>query len=267
MTLNKGQNILLGKKCLIMRDASQAYSLLEGIRVLGGIPFLVPLISFRKKILTSSEMETIKNLARFNWIIFTSQNGVKLFMEQLSDLNLVFPEHVKVAAIGTKTKQCLEEFRISPSFVPKKFTGDVLGQEIREVINKNDKICIVKGNLARDAAGEELRKFGADVQEIISYETYLPEESKEQLLQTLTKHRIDILIFTSPSTVEHFMGILKEHKEEKIIEGMWIACIGPVTEKALRKFNLPVHICPEVYTTDQLLIDITNFFNTEENRR
>lgn len=264
MTLNEGQNVLLGKKCLIMRDVSQANSLIKGIRALGGIPFLVPLISFRKKVLTSDEIETINNLTRFNWIVFTSQNGVKFFMKHLTERNIMFPKHIKVAAIGKKTKQCLQEFHISPSFVPNKFTGDVLGLEMKEVINKNEKICIVKGNLARDAAGCELRKFGADVHEIISYETYLPEESKKQLLQTLTEHRMDILIFTSPSTVDHFMGILKEYQKEDIFKEIWIACIGPVTKKALRKFNLPVHICPEVYTTDQLLIDLKNFFIHDE---
>lgn len=251
---------LAGKKCLIMRDVSQAQSLINGVQSLGGIPILVPLISFRKSVLSDREQKQLKNLSDFDWLVFTSQNGVRFFLEQLAEYQLMFPEHVKVAVVGSKTKNSLLENGITPDFIPKKFTGEILAEEMKEFIKPGDKICIIKGNLARDRVSEVLKQSGAFVTDIVIYETFLPDESKEKLIEALQNH-VDILIFTSPSTVEHFMDVLKMRKAETLLNGKWIACIGPVTKKALLKYNLPIHVCPEIYTIEHLLEGLKQFFN------
>lgn len=250
---------LANKKYLIMRDSSQAVSLIEGIRSLGGIPLLVPLISFKKTSLSERERKLMNELTSFDWLIFTSQNGVRFFMAQLEEMGLSFPEHVKVAAVGTNTQSSLVNYGISPSFIPKKFTGEALADEMKDFIEKNERICVIKGNLARDIVGTVLRNVGAIVEEIIIYETFLPGENKEKLIATL-KNKVDVLIFTSPSTVKHFMSILMEKNERHLLDGKWVASIGPVTKKALEDYGIPVHICPDIYTVDQLLEEMKVFF-------
>jgi len=245
-----------------MRDSSQAGSLIEGIRSLGGIPLLVPLISFKKTSLSGRERKQMNELARFDWLIFTSQNGVRYFMEQLKELGLSFPKHVKVAAVGTKTQSSLVNYGISPSFIPKKFTGEALAEEMKNCIKKNERICVIKGNLARNIVSTVLRDVGAIVEEIIIYETFLPEENKEKLIEALN-NKVDVLIFTSPSTVKHFIAILMEKNKRHLLEGKWVASIGPVTKKTLEENGIHVHICPNIYTVDQLLEELKLFFESK----
>lgn len=258
----KENGSLSGKTCLIMRNASQAKPLIDGISKLGGHSILVPLISFKKKNLDEQETKMMKNLSSYNWIVFTSQNGVRFFMDELKEQNLSFPEKLKIAAVGTKTKKLLNDYGLSISIVPKKFTGDVLADEMKQIITSEDRICIVKGNLSRDIVGKVLAEAGAKVESIINYETYLPEESKTKLWETVKTEKLDILIFTSPSTVDHFVQILGT-SYLNFVGNKWIACIGPVTKKALEKYAIPVQICPENYTIEQLLDDMNLFFSKQ----
>lgn len=255
---------LAGIKCLIMRPADKNHPLVKGVRELGGIPIQVPLIDFRKASLSGQEIETVKHLHTYDWTIFTSQNGVHFFMETLAEWGIAFPEGMKVAAVGRKTESALNEFGVAVDFVPDKFTGDDLAVAMRERVSIDERILIVKGNLARDAVGQVLKMMGCHVDEVVIYETFFPDESKSQLVAALEIEDPDVLIFTSPSTVENFVHIVGE-RLERFIDGKVIAAIGPVTEKALKKYRMPIHVCPDIFTIDELLNDLALYF--EEFRR
>ncbi|MCU9614036.1 uroporphyrinogen-III synthase [Caldibacillus lycopersici] len=251
---------LAGKRCLIMRNPSQAKQLVNGIRKLGGEAVNVPLISFRKTIVNEQDQLIVKNLATYDWIIFTSQNGVRFFMEQLQESDESFPKHVKVAAVGKKTEQLLHDYGVTISFIPSQFTGEALAAEIIPYIQPMDTICIIKGNLASNIIYDELRAKTPNVHELIIYETYLPEESKERLAAQIREEAVDLLVFTSPSTVQHFLLVIEENKLQQKLMGKIFACIGPVTKKALITAGFPVHICPKIYTGEQLLKETKQFF-------
>ena len=108
-----------------------------------------------------------------------------------------------------------------------------------------------------------LQTKGVTVDTIVSYETYLPEESKVKLMETMDKINIDVFIFTSPSTVKHFVEILGE-KYKELLHKKWIASIGPVTENVLETYQIPVHISPSVYTINGLLDELETYFKTFE---
>lgn len=257
--MTKEKKVLSDKGCLIMRAAPQAEPLVRGIRSLGGIPYAVPLIAFRATELTENELVAVRRLSGFDWIVFTSQNGVRFFIEHLNRLNMDFPADVKVAAVGTKTERYLQKFGITPCFVPEEFTGDALAEELKERITENEQVCVVKGNLARDIVSRTLREKGATVHDLIVYETVLPEQSRKKLIETLKTNQIDVLLFTSPSTVRHFMEIVRDEGMDEV-QNCIIACIGPVTKKALETYGMSVHICPGTYTSDALLSALKNYF-------
>lgn len=251
---------LAGKKCLVMRHPSQANSFIAELEKFGAQPVLVPLISFRKTELSKGEGAVLNRLPEYDWFVFTSQNGVKYFLEQLSERGKGFPERVKVAAVGKKTGDYLLKRGIDVHFVPEHFTGDQLAGEMKKYFRPGDHLCIVKGNLARDVVRREAEKLGVVVDEIIVYETFFPVENQGMLLKELRNLHDGILIFTSPSTVTHFYQILTEHGETNLLKGKWVAAIGPVTKKALDRLGIPVHICPDEYTGEGLIREMVLTF-------
>jgi uroporphyrinogen-III synthase len=120
-------------------------------------------------------------------------------------------------------------------------------------------VLIPKGNLAREYISASLSNHGVLVDEIVIYETYMPEDSREKLAKMLAEDEIDILMFTSPSTVDHFMSVVKEYQLESHIERCVISCIGPVTEKKLRAFGLPVHVSPTEYTVKEMIVSTIEY--------
>ncbi|WAA11597.1 uroporphyrinogen-III synthase [Fervidibacillus halotolerans] len=259
MAIRKGT--LEGKNCLIMRDPSQANSLIEGLKNYGANPILVPLISFRKRELTKREQMYLQQLSKYDWLVFTSQNGVKFFLEYVEKHHLSIPKQINVAAVGKKTSKYLEERGIRVDFIPKHFTGKTLAEDMKTFIRQGMKICVIKGNLAKSIVRDELNQLGAFVDELIIYETVFPEENRKGLLEKMSQLDDGVLIFTSPSTVEHFWNILSENGKLEQIHGKWIASIGPVTKEALESYGMPVHICPDEFTIEGLIREIHAFFN------
>jgi uroporphyrinogen-III synthase len=120
-------------------------------------------------------------------------------------------------------------------------------------------VLIPKGNLAREYISTSLRNHDVLVDEIVIYETYMPNESREKLAKMLSEDQIDILMFTSPSTVNHFMSVVKEYNLESHIKRCVISCIGPVTEKRLLAHGLPIHVSPEEYTVKEMIQSTIQF--------
>ncbi|WP_062355386.1 uroporphyrinogen-III synthase [Bacillus kwashiorkori] len=256
---------LEGKTCLITREQRQAQPLKNEIEKLGGIPIVIPLIAFRKSKLTKGERAILSNLRAYQWFVFTSQNGVEYFFTELKEQGLAFPQGAKVAAVGTKTAKLLQNFGVTATLVPEKFTGEWLASEMLPLMTDKDSVCVIKGNLARDIVGKSLTEQGISVSEIIIYETYFPTENKSALLAAMQNKTLDLLIFTSPSTVKNFIETLIENDLLCLVKSKWIACIGSVTKQQAEDYGLIVHICPEIYTTDQLMQEIAAFFSEKAN--
>lgn len=261
MELMSGESSALnGKSFLIMREPSQAKQLVDGIHRFGGQTHLVPLLGFKRHDIGEREISILKNLINYDWLIFTSQNGVKFFMEYLEEYDFNPPVKSKIATVGTKTLEALESYGLKADFVPGTFTGDDLGEELKGLIGLNEQVCIIKGNLAKDKAGIVLKQSGIHVDEMVVYDTFLPDENKLRLINCLKNFQIDGLIFTSPSTVQHFVTILQEDGSMDLITGKAIAAIGTVTEKALLDSGFTADIRPRVFTGEALLSEIVKFY-------
>jgi uroporphyrinogen-III synthase len=242
---------LRSKTVLVPRGEGQAKPFSDLVKKNGGIPIEIPLIAFRPVQLTNEIEAILSRLHTYDWIIFTSNVTVETFFSFVrEEVKQIFP---KVAVIGKRTKEILTEQGISVEFTPSKYVAEVFVNDFLPIVTPGTKVLLPKGNLARDIIAKSLREQGAVVDEIIIYETYAPVESKNKLANLLNNQQLDILTFTSPSTVDHFMEIVHEHGLFDKLAHCKVACIGPVTCKKVTESGLPVHISPDQYTVNDMI--------------
>jgi len=242
---------LLAKKVLVPRGKNQAKSFSELIKSYGGIPVEIPLIAFRPIAKNVQLQDYLSRLDTYDWIIFTSGVTVETFfsfLNQKPDL-----KQSKIAVIGKKTKELLEQKGISVDFVPSDYVSESFSAEFLPRINPGSRVFLPKGSLARDYIAQALRNAGAVVDEVVIYETYMPEENRLKLARMLKENELDILLFTSPSTVDHLMEVVNEFGLHEQLKSCVIGCIGPSTEKKLKEYNLPVHGSPKEYTVLEMV--------------
>lgn len=242
---------LVDKKVLVPRGAGQAKSFSQLVEKYGGISIEIPLIAFRPIELTEQLQRAMTEIDTYDWIVFTSNVTVETFFSIYKKEE--YKSFPRIAVIGKKTEEVLQEKGLKAEFVPSAYVTEVFTDEFLSMVPSGSKVLIPKGNLAREYISASLSNHGVLVDEIVIYETYMPEDSREKLAKMLAEDEIDILMFTSPSTVNHFMSVVKEYQLERHIDRCVISCIGPVTEKKLRAFGLPVHVSPTEYTVKEMV--------------
>jgi uroporphyrinogen-III synthase len=252
---------LKDKKVLVPRGKKEAKSFSRLLESFGGIPIEIPLIAFRPVELNVRLRQLFETLHTYDWIIFTSKVTVETLM------SIIGPEKLsrlpKIAVIGKKTEDILQAKGLKAEFFPSKFVAETFVEEFLPYIQTGMKVCIPKGNLARDYITDSLKQAGAIVDEATVYETYMPEESSNKLAEMIAKDQLDILMFTSPSTVDHLMSVVKEFHLEKHLESCLIGCIGPVTEHKLISYGLTVHASPKVYTVEEMINSMNSYLLKE----
>jgi len=252
---------LLDKKVLVPRGKDQAKSFSELVERYGGIPIEIPLIAFRPIEKNQRLQDCLKALDTYDWIIFTSNVTVETFFSFYNGVDTTFP---KIAVIGKKTAELLKDKGLRAEFVPSAYVAEVFVAEFLPYINSSSRVLLPKGNLAREYIANALTEIGAVVDEVVIYETYMPEESRVKLARMLGGNQLDILTFTSPSTVDHLMDVVKENGLDEQLQNCVIGCIGPVTEKKLLGYGLVVHASPEEYTVKEMIKSTIAYLENEE---
>lgn len=242
---------LLEKRILVPRGEKQAKSFSQLVERYGGIPIEIPLLAFRPIESNQHLQDSLKALDTYDWVIFTSNVTVETFFSFINIEEMkTFP---KIAVIGKKTAEILKEKGLHPEFVPTAYVAESFVEEFKPYIQRGERVLIPKGNLAREYIATSLTQAGLLVDEVVIYETYMPDESRTKLVRMLTEKQLDILTFTSPSTVDHFMAVVHEYGLEQQLTDCIIGCIGPVTEKKLQSFGLTVHASPREYTVKDMI--------------
>jgi uroporphyrinogen-III synthase len=249
---------LQNKTVMIPRGKAHAKSFSELVASNGGIPVEIPLIAFQPVAASEKLLKTLANLHTYDWIIFTSNVTVETFYSFLKKGQALLP---KIAVIGEKTKEVLVDMGETVDFVPEEYVAEGFIDEFLPHVNQGERILIPKGNLARDYISAALKEKGAIVDEIIIYETFMPDESRGKLVKMLSEESLDILTFTSPSTIDHFMKIVEENQLRDKLEHCIVACIGPVSKRKAEQRGLKVHAMPEKYTVEEMLKSVANFIN------
>ena len=284
---------LAGKRILVTRPRAQAADLCDKLAALGAEPILFPTIEIAPMEDYSALDRAITALdwpegrARYQWVIFTSVNGVAAFWERLSvgAGGSTFahhapapPAHLQFAAIGPATARALEQRGVRVTFIPDEYVAEAIVEGLGDV--NGQWILLPRADIAREALAVELSRRGAVVHEIAVYRT-LPTALDPQGLYEL-RRGVDAITFTSSSTARNFVALVSG--SPKYIDAAnyrrmgrdgvpmpslgraIIACIGPVTAQTAREVGLPVDVIAhrEAYTLDGLVAALADYFSHPE---
>lgn len=254
---------LEGKNIVITRAEKKSLEFAQQIKKLGGTPIIIPLLSFEPTRLTKSEMLQFSRLYDYEWLIFTSSNGVDYFFHHADQLKINFQEcKVKIAVIGDKTKLALEEKGFEPSILPNDFVAEGLFEALQKEKMNGMKVLYIQGDLARDFIPTKLSEIGAKVTKLSVYKTVCPSNTKAWV--ELLQQNIDAITFTSPSTIKHFTHLLEGQEWKQWISKTVVCCIGPITEKAALSFGIKSNVVPRTYTMEHLLHELILYFKKME---
>lgn len=261
---------LFGKRILVTRARQQNSELLERIYELGGEGIEFPVIRIAPPSDFTELDHALQQLEVYDWVLFTSVNGVQSFFRRLTELGLDVRRMTKaqIGAIGPKTAEALREKGLHVEVLPDEYRAEALLESLRTRVKKGEHILLPRANIARKVLVEELRKGGCVVSDINTYETKIVTENVEAIISLLRKNEIDIITFTSSSTVQNFIGALALEQKEysKLLCHTKVACIGPVTAETAQKLGVPVHSTAEEYTIEGLLkaVQKLSYHNSEK---
>lgn len=239
---------LHGKKVLITREIKQAREFSEKVLRAGGKPVEVPLLK-----ISCTENDNTRKLLngkkRYNWIFFTSSNGVDCFFKKNAGENIITPE-TRLAAVGHKTAGKLEKYGYKVDFIPSIYHAEAMTNEFPEQNRLDEnRILLVQGNKSRDVLPKWLTEQGVPFDTAVVYESLFNYDSKANLTQVLTQENPDFITFTSPSTVDAFL----EMNEEMIQSGCIHVCIGTTTCDHARELGFERILTPDEFTIDGMI--------------
>ncbi len=251
---------LFGKTVVVTRKGDQAEAMIDRLQELGAEPFFFPVIETTAPDDWSPLDNALNNLSQYQGLIFTSVNGVRFFVERLKavDQDIRELKGLRVFTIGPKTADAVRDLGIRVDVVPENFVAESLIESIGKENIEGKRFLLPRATVARETLPEQLREMGAIVDIAPAYQTILPDTPVEALAKRLEAGSIDVITFTSSSTVKNFLALTGE-KLLPAIKKTKIACIGPVTAKTAKDAGLNVEIVPEQYTVPALLDAIEAF--------
>jgi uroporphyrinogen III methyltransferase/synthase len=256
---------LSGRGILITRAADQAGEFGEMLAALGARVFECPTIRLVPPADHAELDGAIASLAGFDWLIFTSVNAVHHFFARLAELGRDTRAlgGVRVCAVGPKTAAALAPFGIRADLVPADYKGEGVVAAFREIGANGKRILFPRADKARDVIPAGLAALGAEVVAPVTYRNVLPEALPPQVLAALEEGCIHCITFTSSSTAENLAALLGENRLLKLLDGVAVAAIGPVTAKTCRELGLAVAIEPREYTLAALTGEIVKYFSIQ----
>ena len=252
---NPAMKPLFGKRILVTRARNQASRLTQGLEELGAECLEAPTIKIVPPADNGKAVdEAVAKLSDFDWVIFTSVNGVEFFFQGLcrAGLDSRALAGLSVCAIGSGTAEALAGRGIKADVVPENFTAEGIIAALYGKAKAGDKILLPRAAEARNVLPEELSNQGMEVEVVTAYETRTADTDSEALVKAFAEHTIDMVTFTSSSTVKNLIKLLGD-KAADLLKDVEIAVIGPVTAETCRKHGLKVAIQAEEYTIAGLI--------------
>jgi uroporphyrinogen III methyltransferase/synthase len=243
---------LFGKYVLITRAGEQSRAFGWDLIAHGAQPILAPTIAFAPPDDPNAAEMALDELASFEWVVFTSQNGVDAFFERLSARNADARAigSAKVAAIGERTAERLRTYGVRPEVVPGAFVGEEIARAVIERSHCGDHVLVFRAQDARDVLPRMLAEAGRIATVVPAYKAIVPGDPEFAKKAASA----DVLTFTSASTVRGFAELLGgESAAARLAQGKCVACIGPITARAATDAGLQVDVVASTYTTAGLL--------------
>lgn len=254
---------LFGKTVLVTRAREQARQLTDKLEGLGASCLEAPAIEILPPDDFAELDEAIQNLPAYQWLIFTSVNGVDYFFRRLEAAGLDTRSlSLKVAAIGTATAERLKTHGINADIVPADFRAEGILAALDGSIKPGMRVLIPRTPAARDILPARLRDKGAEVTVVTAYKTGRGHIDRQLLSAKFSAGEIDIVTFTSSSTVVHLLSSLGDEAVSLITRAK-VACIGPVTAATCLKHGIKPDIIAEKYTMQGLTEAIVSLVEEE----
>ncbi len=247
---------LFGQRVVVTRARGQAGDFSQKFAELGADVLEVPTIKITQPKETDAIVDALLGLNAYDWLVFTSVNGVTaffdIFIRRFQDLRDI--GGVRIAAIGPATAANLRELHLQVDLTPDEFTGKKIAAAFAKFQSiENLKMCLLRAEVANPDLPKALEELGAIVDDIAVYKTVAETEDPAGAGAALLESGADWITFTSGSTVEHFHARFDLPKFLKKFPHMKLASIGPETSKAIRTLGLEPALEAKEHTTDGLL--------------
>ena len=255
MQITSSNKTLAGKRIVITRARKQAENLARAIEELGGEVIEFPTIEICPPESFTEFDDAIDKLDGYDWVIFTSVNSVEPFLQRLKIKGKTadaLSAH-KIGAIGAETARRLEAARICASLVPERYQAEGILAVISPEEIRGKRVLIPRAAEAREILPATLRNWGAVVDVIVAYRTELPCVDVRPLAGLLVERKIDVVTFTSSSTVRNFVRLFGGRRLGEIVNGSTIACIGPITAATVEDLGGRVNIVADQFTVTDML--------------
>ena len=247
------QKPLFGKGIVITRPEKQVDDLARLLVSEGAYAIPFPTIKIVPPASWQELDKAIEALTTYDWLIFTSANGVLFFFERLLEKQKDIRElkGIKICCIGPATARQIEDKGIKVDLVPQQFIAEGILQSFAGMDLKGKNILIPRAAKARDVLPEGLKKLGAGVDVVTTYQTVNSGRKKEELAAMIYGNKVDVITFTSSSTVTNFVEIMGS--DFTLPAHVNVACIGPVTAATAKKAGFQIDITREEYTMEGLV--------------
>ncbi len=254
---------LAGRRIVVTRARAQAGDLAAMIEQLGGEVIEFPTIEIKPAASFVALDAAVKNLATYDWLMFTSVNSIEPFLGRLKHAgkNVAELAHLKIAAIGSETAKRLEAAGVSVFLVPVRYQAEGILESLDAADMTGKRVLIPRAAKARDVLPDTLRQWGATVDVVEAYRTEAPNIDIATLKRRFQCGEIDVVTFTSSSTVSHFVQLFGGGTLSSLVNDAAIACIGPITAKTVEEAQGQVAILAREFTMQGLVTAIVDYFN------
>src|SRR5213593_1629857 len=236
---------LFGTTVLVTRPREQAGEFADLLAGYGARVLTMPTIAIVPPADWRPLDRAIGDLARYDWVIFTSVNGVRFFFERLRALgrDARALARARFAAIGPRTAEALAGQGFKADVVPDEYQAEGVLEAFKKEDVKGVRILIPRAEVARDLLWEELRARGADVTVAVAYRTVRPEADGKALKEQLRRREVGVVTFTSSSSVRNYVELFADQAEASVLTAnAVVACIGPITAETAESCGLKVGI-------------------------
>ena len=254
---------LTGRKIVITRPSDQQEEFAGMLSSLGAETIRFPVIAIAPPDSWDAADRAIENIKKYDWIIFTSVNGVISFADRLITLQKDVSEtlnDIMICAIGLKTAEVVELYGLEVDFIPDEFRAEAVADGFKEMGSPGRNVLLPRAQVGREILPKELVRMGMQVDVIPVYKAVLPDTDALRLRKMLRDREIDVVTFTRSSCVKNFLEIIGMDQYKMLLTGVKIACISPVTEDTVRKYDLSVDIIPDRYTVADLARAIARYY-------
>ncbi len=263
------QRPLFGRRIVVTRAREQASDLLAHLEALGAECLECPTIRVTAPADAGAALDgAIERIGTYQWIVFTSVNGVSRFFERLfargRDVRAL--GRIKTAVIGPATAQRLADFGLSSDIVPQSYHAESVAEAFEGLDLHGVRVLLPRAAEARPVLPEALARMGAAVDEVVAYRTVPDESGRESLLAALENGQVDMVTFTSSSTVRNFKALLPAAQAADLMHGVTVASIGPITSQTAGELGLQVDLTAATYTIEGLVAAILDHFRIPQDK-